>query len=187
MYIDNYRAMGNIYLLFDIVKGLTFKTTLAEDFNYQEEHIYYNKNHNYGKNVGQLTDGRRSYASTLWENVLNYNHKFVDAVGLDAMLGYSIEKNVVSSAKQTGTGFPSPSFDVNSVAAEYSDVSTGKSSNLLQSFFGRVSLNYKDRYMLTGTLRADGSSKFHRDRRYGWFPSVSAGWNLGEEQWWRWP
>lgn len=187
VYIDNYRAMGNLYLLFNITKDLTFKTTLAEDFNYQEEYIYYNKNHNYGKNVGQLTDGRRSYASTLWENVMNYNHKFIDALNVDAMLGYSIEKNVVSTAKQTGMGFPSSSFNVNSVAAEYTDVSTGKSSNLLQSFFGRVSLNYKDRYLLSGTLRADGSSKFHPDHRYGWFPSVSGGWNIGEEEWWRWP
>lgn len=103
------------------------------------------------------------------------------------MLGHSIQKDVTSSAAQTGIGFPSPSFDVNSVAAEYSDISTGLSSFLLQSFFGRLSLNYKNRYLLTGTMRADGSSKFISSNRYGYFPSVSAGWNLGEESWWKYP
>jgi len=188
VYIDNYRMLGSAYLLFDIYDGLTFKTTLAEDFSTNEEHVYYTDKHNYGKNLGMLTDGRRIYTSTLWENVLNYTHKFMAGdLGLDAMLGYSIQKDVSSSASQTGWGFPSSSFDVNSVAAEFDNVTTGKSSFLMQSFIGRASLNYKNRYLLTGSLRADGSSKFHRDHRYGWFPSVSAGWNISEEPWWRFP
>lgn len=188
VYIDSYRMLGSAYLLFDICKGLTFKTTLGEDFNTKEEHVYYTDKHNYGKARGMLTDGRRIYTSTLWENVFNYKNKFFsDELGLDAMLGYSIQKDVSSSASQTGWGFPSPSFDVNSVAAEFDNVSTGKSSFLMQSFIGRATLNYKNRYLLTGSLRADGSSKFHRDHRYGWFPSVSAGWNIGEEPWWRFP
>lgn len=187
VYLDNYRAMGNVYLLFNIIKNLTFKTTLAEDFNYKEEYIYYTNSHPYGNNVGRLYDARKSYSSTLWENVLNYSYKFDKGLNLAAMLGYSIQKDVNSTANQTGIGFPSPSFDVNSVAAEYDGVSTGKSTFLLQSFFGRLNFNYKDRYMLTATLRADGSSKFYKDNRYGWFPSVSAGWNVGEEPWWSFP
>ena len=187
VYIDNYRALGSLYMLFNITKDLNFKTTLGEDFNYTEEHIYYSADHPYGNKVGKLIDGRKSYASTLWENVLTYKHSFAEDFSLDVMLGHSIQKDVTSSAAQTGIGFPSPSFDVNSVAAEFSDVSTGLSSFLLQSFFGRLSLNYKNRYLLTGTMRADGSSKFISNNRYGYFPSVSAGWNLGEESWWKFP
>lgn len=187
VYIDNYRALGSLYMLFNITKDLNFKTTLGEDFNYTEEHIYYTADHPYGNKVGKLIDGRKSYASTLWENVLTYKHSFEEDFSLDVMLGHSIQKDVTSSAAQTGIGFPSPSFDVNSVAAEFSDISTGLSSFLLQSFFGRLSLNYKNRYLLTGTMRADGSSKFISSNRYGYFPSVSAGWNLGEESWWKYP
>ncbi len=187
VYQDNYRAIGNVYLQFNIAKNLTFKTTLSEDFNYKEEHIYYTKDHTYGNKVGKLIDARKSYASTLWENVLNYSYKLEQGLNMAAMLGYSIQKDVNSTASQTGIGFPSPSFDVNSVAAEFDDVTTGKSAFLLQSYFGRLSFNYKDRYMLTGTLRTDGSSKFYHEHRYGWFPSVSAGWNMGEESWWKYP
>ena len=154
VYIDNYRALGSLYMLFNITKDLNFKTTLGEDFNYTEEHIYYTADHPYGNKVGKLIDGRKSYASTLWENVLTDKHSFEEDFSLDVMLGQSIQKDVTSSAAQTGIGFPSPSFDVNSVAAEYSDISTGLSSFLLQSFFGRLSLNYKNRYLLTGTMRA---------------------------------
>ncbi len=187
-YVDNYRMLGNVYVLFDIYKGLTLKSTLSEDFNTAEDHVYYTDKHNYGKKLGMLMDGRKIYTSTLWENVLNYNNKFFNNdLGLDAMLGYSIQKDVVSSANQIGWGFPSPSFDVNSVAAEIEKANTSKSAFLMQSFIGRATLNYKNRYLLTGSLRADGSSKFHRDHRYGWFPSVSAGWNIGEESWWRFP
>lgn len=67
VYIDNYRALGSLYMLFNITKDLNFKTTLGEDFNYTEEHIYYTADHPYGNKVGKLIDGRKSYASTLWE------------------------------------------------------------------------------------------------------------------------
>lgn len=188
VYIDNYRLLGNIYALFNITKGLTLKTTASADFNAQEDHIYYTAKHNYGKNRGMLNDSRRIYTSTLWENVLNYSEKFFDRnLGVDGMLGYSVQKDISSTAKQIGWGFPSPSFDVNSVAAEIEEATTGKSCFLMESYISRLSLNWKDRYLLTGSLRCDGSSKFHPDNRYGWFPSVSAGWNIAEEPWWRNP
>ncbi len=53
--------------------------------------------------------------------------------------------------------------------------------NELQSFFGRVNYTYKDKYLFTATLRADGSSKFGANNKYGYFPSVAAGWNMGNE------
>ena len=65
-------------MLFNITKDLNFKTTLGEDFNYTEEHIYYSADHPYGNKVGKLIDGRKSYASTLWENVLTYKHSFAE-------------------------------------------------------------------------------------------------------------
>ena len=104
------------------------------------------------------------------------------------MLGHSIQKDVASSAALKLELSVSPLLLSRQLCfAEYSDISTGLSSFLLQSFFGRLSLNYKNRYLLTGTMRADSSSKFISSNRYGYFPSVSAGWNLGEESWWKYP
>ena len=73
----------------------------------------------------------------------------------------------------TGTGFPSPSFDVIGVASTIIDYAGNLYNYAMESYFGRVNLSWKDRYVLTGTLRTDGSSKFARDYRWGWFPSVS--------------
>lgn len=82
----------------------------------------------------------------------------------------------------TGTGFPSPSFDVIGVASTIIDYAGNLYNYAMESYFGRVNLSWKDRYVLTGTLRTDGSSKFARDYRWGWFPSVSFGWNISNEE-----
>ena len=184
VYVRNYRMLGNAYLQFNIAKGLTWKATFGGDFSHTEEHVYYTSNHVYGSNVGQLIDGRRTLTNLLTESVVSYSHTFADRLKLNAMAGYSYQLYQSSSASQTGKGFPSPSFDVNSVAAEFSDISTGLSAYALQSYFARANLNYKDRYLLTLAIRADGSSKFAPGNRYGYFPSVSLGWNISEEAFW---
>lgn len=185
VYVRNYRVLGNAYLQFNLARGLTWKTSFGGDFSYTEEHIYYTDKHVYGSNVGQLTDGRRTLTNLLTESVVNYTHTFADRLKLNAMAGYSYQLYQTSTASQTGNGFPSPSFDVNSVAAEFSGISTGMSAYALQSYFARANLNYDDRYLLTLALRADGSSKFAPGNRYGYFPSVSVGWNLSEEEFWK--
>ena len=184
VYIKNFRMYGSAYAKFNICKGLNFKTSFGGDFMSTEEHVHYTSQHNYGKSVGVLTDARKSYSSTVVENVLTFNRNFAEKFTLDVVLGHSFQKDDVSTAKQTGQGFPSDSFDVNSVAAEYTDVSTGLSSWALQSYFFRTTLNWMNRYLMTVTMRADGSSKFSKSNRYGYFPSVSAGWNLSEEPFW---
>lgn len=184
VYIKNFRMYGSAYAKFNICRGLSFKTSFGGDFMSTEEHIHYTSQHNYGKSVGVLTDARKSYTSMVVENVLSYNRTFADSFTLDAVLGHSFQMDDISTAKQTGQGFPSDSFDVNSVAAEYVNVSTGMSAWALQSYFLRTTLNWKNRYLMTLTMRADGSSKFAKDNRYGYFPSVSAGWNISEEPFW---
>ena len=184
VFVRNYRVLGNAYLKFNIAKGLTFKTSFGGEFVHTEEHVYYTDQHNYGQSKGVLTDGRRTLTNLLTESVLNYNHEFDCKLRLDAMAGYSFQLDQASTARQTGVGFPSPSFDVNSVAAEFTDVTTGLTTYALQSYFARVNLNYLDRYVLMAAMRADGSSKFAPGKRYGYFPSFSAGWNISEEEFW---
>lgn len=193
VYVDTYRAISSLFLQFNIAKGLTFKTSLGEDFQYLEEHIYYTSQHDYAlateanKTGGQLIDSRKGRLSLLWENTLSYTHGFDCGIHFDAVLGHSVQTDTSSISSQTGLGFPSSSFDVNSVASSFKDISTSKSTYALQSYFGRVNLNYKDRYVMTVTLRADGSSKFAPGNRYGYFPSASLGWNMHEEAWWSAP
>lgn len=191
VWIKTYRALSSAYLEFHIIPGLNFKTNLGEDYQNIEEHVYFTSKHNSGYPSednpmgGRLTDARVNRVSLLWDNTLSYDKAFPVGINLGAVLGHSMQIYESSSSTQTGLGFPSSSFDVNSVAASFEDVSSGKSAYALQSFFARANLNYKNRYVGTFTVRTDGSSKFAPEHRWGWFPSASLGWNVNEEQWWK--
>lgn len=191
VWVKTYRALSSAFLEFHIIKGLNFKTTLSEDFQNLEDHVYLTKNHQGGyptkdnPSGGILTDVRMNNLALNWDNTLTYTNAFECGLALDAMLGYSLQTYTESKAAQTGIGFPSPSFDVNSVASSYEGISTYIGQEAMQSVFGRVNLNYKNRYVMTLTLRTDGSSKFAPEHRWGVFPSASIGWNMDEEKWWR--
>ena len=190
VWIKTYRALSSAFLEFHIIPGLNFKTNLGEDYQSLEEHVYFTSKHQSGTPSednpmgGRLTDARVNRVSLLWDNTLSYDKSFDMGLNLGAVLGHSMQIYESSTATQTGLGFPSASFDVNAVAATFEDVSSSKSAYALQSFFGRVNLNYKNRYVGTFTVRTDGSSKFAPEHRWGWFPSASLGWNINEEQWW---
>lgn len=191
VWIKTYRALSSAFLEFHIIPGLNFKTNLGEDYQSLEEHVYFTAKHASGYPTednpmgGRLTDARVNRVSLLWDNTLSYDKSFDMGLNLGAVLGHSMQIYESSTATQTGLGFPSASFDVNAVAATLEDVSSSKSAYALQSFFGRVNLNYKNRYVGTFTVRTDGSSKFAPEHRWGWFPSASLGWNINEEQWWK--
>lgn len=190
VWVKTYRTISNAYLDFHIIKGLDFKTSLGADYKYMQEHLYYtNKNYSQkpsdeNPNGGALKDARKSRATILWENTLSYKHKMAESLDLNLMLGHSYQYDSNDMAYQTGLSFPSSSLDVNAVAASFKDLSTTFTEYAMQSFFGRAVLNFKDRYVFTGTMRADGSSKFSPRHRYGVFPSASVGWNIDQEPWW---
>ena len=125
-------------------------------------------------------------------HTLNFNRKIAADLNLTALLGYEYTKYAYSGSSLTGYG-PSPGgfgaygLDYTNYI-QFSNISSRKVSSFvdpsseLQSVFGRAILNYKDRYLLTGTLRADGSSKFGANHRYGYFPSFSAAWDISQEE-----
>ena len=184
IYNKNYRMYGSTYAKITFTKDLNFKTSFGGDFSSAEDHVHYSADHMYGNSVGVLIDSRRNFSSIVIDNILSYTHNFEDKLTLDMMLGHSFQKDDNSTAYQKGQGFPSFSFDVNSVAAEYTAVSTGLSCWALQSFMFRTTFNYLNRYLLTVNARSDGSSKFAPENRYGFSPSVSFGWNMSEEPFW---
>ena len=179
-YIENMRYLGNFYATFKYKDKLAFKSSVNTDITQIYDYTYYNENHPYGKGVGRIVDYNRTIKNILVENFATYNDKFGD-FSLSAMLGHSFQKVTTRSAKLDGSGFPSPSFDVVGVASSLDAYSGSLSNYAMESYFGRATFSYKDRYVLTATLRTDGSSKFARDNRWGWFPSVSLGWNISKE------
>lgn len=179
-YIENMRYLGNFYATFKYKDKFAFKSSVNTDITQIYDYTYYNENHPYGKGVGRIVDYNRTIKNILVENFATYNDKFGD-FSLSAMLGHSFQKVTTQSAKLDGSGFPSPSFDVVGVASSLDAYSGSLSNYAMESYFGRATFSYKDRYVLTATLRTDGSSKFARDNRWGWFPSVSLGWNISKE------
>lgn len=179
-YIENMRYLGNFYATFKYKDKFAFKSSVNTDITQIYDYTYYNENHPYGKGVGRIVDYNRTIKNILVENFATYNDKFGD-FSLSAMLGHSFQKVTTRSAKLDGSGFPSPSFDVVGVASSLDAYSGSLSDYAMESYFGRATFSYKDRYVLTATLRTDGSSKFARDNRWGWFPSVSLGWNISKE------
>ena len=101
------------------------------------------------------------------------------------MLGHSFQKMSTRTSSIDGRGFPSPVFDTVGTASEIYDASGGLSEFAMESYFGRVNLSYLDRYILNMTMRTDGSSRFAPSDRYGYFPSVSLGWNVSKEPFWK--
>lgn len=184
-FIEDMRFLGNFYIALKALNGkLVFKNTLNTDISQAYDYTFYNANHPYGLGVGRIIDRHRTIKNLGTDSVLNYGDSFLGGdLSVDAMLGHSFQQVDTRTINLDGNGFPSMSFDVVGVASTIAGYGGNAYTYALESYFGRVNLGYKDRHMLTATLRTDGSSKFQPDRRWGWFPSLSYGWNISKEEW----
>jgi TonB-linked SusC/RagA family outer membrane protein len=140
---------------------------------------------------GDFLGGYASYSNTelitqQFTNTLNFNKKVVGKLNLNAILGYEYTNYINKGVTSTAKGFGDIAVDytdamqavapANRTITSYNDPTTQ-----LQSYFARAIFNYDDKYLLTATFRADGSTKFGSDNRYGYFPSFAAAWNIKNE------
>ena len=138
-------------------------------------------------NVDKNNKATRSYSSTFsWnnENTLTYSKTIYNKHNLNLMLGQSWEGRTNESFSSTVRSFEVDNFSWNNLGAGLI-VENPKSSlyeNYMVSFFGRTLYNYDSRYFLTFTMRADGSSRFGEDSKFGYFPSASLAWRIKNEQ-----
>jgi iron complex outermembrane receptor protein len=147
------------------------------------------------KNKGWAGIGTAELITQQVTHTLNYNKQITDNLSLNALAGYEYMKfsnkgtTMSGFGPADGQGFGDYGLDFFNYI-QYSNTANRSISSFvdptyeLQSYFGRVVLNWKDRYLLTGTFRADGSSKFGSNNRYGYFPSVAAAWNITKEEFW---
>lgn len=181
--LKNYRLLGNAFAELQFTKELTFKTSFGSDIGYTHDYIYYNQKHPYGTGNGRIVDDRRLMTNLLVENTLNYARSFGE-LKLNLLGGHSFQRMTVSTNGIDGNGFPAPSFDVLAAASVINSAATNLYGNAMESYFGRANLAWKDKYLLGMSIRTDGSSRFSPDNRYGYFPSVSAGWQVSKEPFW---
>jgi TonB-linked SusC/RagA family outer membrane protein len=181
--LDNYRYLGNFFADIKFTPYLRLKNSLGIDAIYTEDFTYYNEKHPYGAGQGRILDERRTITNGLIENTLYFDKAFGN-LSVNALAGHSFQKVNTSTSFIDGRGFPSPSFDVISVASEIASASTGFGQYALESYYARTNFNWADKYLVSLSIRADGSSKFSPKNRWGSFPSASIGWNLSNESFW---
>ena len=182
-YVDNYRFLGSLYAEATIIDGLKAKVSFNNDSGYTYDYLYYNANHPYKEDNGRVLDKNRFLISNLFEAFVTYDKTWGD-FAFGAMAGHSFQKTSMRTSSIDAQNFPSPSYNTVGVAANIAGVSGGMSEYAMESWYGRVNFAYKERYILNATMRADGSSRFAPDCRWGLFPSVSLGWNVSKEPFW---
>lgn len=178
----NNRILANISPSFEIVEGLTYKLNLGVDYSHTERDIQnlpYNKRED---EIGSLNLNYTSNSNTLIENYLTYELK-QDKHNLNLLAGYTYQETFYKSRWWNYEDFPDNGVDPKYQINAGKELSRGSDAikDELQSYFGRVTYAFNNKYMFTATMRADGSSKFGENNKYGYFPSASVGWNISRE------
>jgi len=176
------RGLINAWGEVDLIEGLTYRLNLAYDNrNFHEEYFVptYDLGFFFQEQEGRLNDTKNELVNTTIENTLTYSNEF-EAHNVEVVAGYSEERRDLEQTFAAAEGYSRPIFKT--IDSGESDRATGfKTESALRSLFGRVQYDYDNRYLLTASVRRDGSSRFGENNRYGNFPSVSAGWRLSEE------
>ena len=183
------RFLGNMSATFKIIEGLEYKLNLGADRSTSERGIeissLLNRQDILGRGFASINDLNTN--SFLVEHTLNYTKSFTEKIRFTGLLGYSYQTFDRGGKTISGRDF---AFDqvsyldqLQAISQSNRNISSYKDpKNELQSYFGRVNLNLFEKFMLTATLRADGSSKFGTNNKYGYFPSFAFAYRLSEEK-----
>lgn len=175
-----YRVLANTYLSVKPMEGLEYKLSVSGDIRYTSDYLKLTENHPYGSPKGEINDYRSLDQNYLVDNTLTYTKEF-NKLNLTALAGYSYQKYSSDASYVEGKDFPSENYDYINAAGYIQSAYTTGTENALSSAFMRVNLSYDNRFLLTATARADGSSKFAEGNRWGVFPSVSGAWRISKE------
>lgn len=179
------RFLGSMYVEYKPIQELTFKLNLGVDYNNHKRQVYMPKTTLYGQKVdGQADIAQYDQNDYLAELTASYVKEFSDIHSINAVIGGSYQKFNSEGFTAGNSGFLSDALLYNNLSyGDYAKpwVSSSKQDSEMASFFGRVNYTLMNRYLLTATLRADGSSNFAKGNQWGFFPSVAVGWRFSEE------
>lgn len=174
----------NTYLEATILKGLTFKTELSADWNFNN-YYYHQPDYQFGIKTSDTRTSKWTKTQTKywsWRNILTYNNTFAEKHNINVMVGQEMSHSNWETQVGTATGFLSNTTPDLSAGDVTTSTTTGsRVVNSIASFFGRAFYSFDERYLLTTTIRRDGSSKFAKGNKWGWFPSVALAWRTSQE------
>ncbi|PTN07547.1 TonB-linked SusC/RagA family outer membrane protein [Mangrovibacterium marinum] len=199
-YTDRYNAvsdiLGGVNASVDIFPGLKYNLALSGNYSNAHDYThtpeYYTKyyedgtpNKDYGNPINSLSESRGNEFNYTIDNFLSFSqvfakHSFDALLGTSWMRESSRNMGISSIADLGGT-------EITGVSSVDGKISAGESRSVLLSFFSRLNYTFDDKYLLSASIRRDESSKFHKDNRVGYFPSISGGWNVYQEDWFKNP
>lgn len=179
------RFMSNVHADLTLTEGLVFKTQFGSDMSFVNNYGF-NPTYEFGTIVNELNQSRRNFAnnkSWILSNFLTYNKDFANgAIQTQTMLGAESQEANWEGMMGMRSNFISNEIqELNAGDAETAVNNQYKGSNALESYFGRLNLTFFDRYLFTATYRADGSSNFAPDNKWGYFPSMALAWKVSNE------
>jgi iron complex outermembrane receptor protein len=189
---NTFRILANMTASYSITDNLTYKFNFGIDRSDSERISAVSSDlvAAISSRGGIVTSATAFQSNLLLEHTLNYNIDLDEKNRIGALAGYSYQGFNIRSSVFTTENFQTNDLDVMINNLESAATAVGRageaasnaSKDELQSFFGRVNYSYDGKYLLTATLRADGSSKFGENNRYGYFPSVAFAWRLSDEE-----
>lgn len=179
------RIFNSLYVNWEITKGLTYRVNFGPDYTVRRNGRFTGAqtNSRRGADPTGSVDDRFQFNYTL-ENILNYTKTFNSVHNLNFTALQSFQRDRFEQSSISVLGIPAPS----QLYHRLGDASqiTGASTNLVEwallSYMGRVNYDYKGKYLLTASARADGSSRFGENNKFGFFPSAAFGWNMHQEE-----
>ncbi|MDR2968319.1 MAG: TonB-dependent receptor [Tannerellaceae bacterium] len=182
--------LGSVKATWTIIEGLNASafTALEKNDNYSTD---YRSKYSYdavvNSNGGTAAKRFQRLFNKTFESTLDYKKTFNRQHNLNAMVGYSYQDLTNEWFSETNKGFLTDAFETNHIGSGSwlkegkAEMDSNKDKNTLIAFFGRANYNFEGKYMLSASVRREGSSKFGDNHKWGWFPAVSAGWAISEE------
>ena len=175
------------YIQYEPIKGLVIKAQAARNIYFGESRSFYPT-----YQLGSMKKNKLAYLeetntrtqNDLLEATANYNTTLWNDHELQILLGASQEEKTYKKLNATGDTFENNSYSILDLAQDHYTAGGSHTRSGLRSVFGRLNYNYKMRYMLMASFRYDGSSRFAKGNKWGFFPSVSLGWNVANEKFW---
>lgn len=179
----NYGIRANAYAEISFTKDLKLKTQYSIDYGFGNNYTF-NPSYTFGAIVNDVREGTRTKSTSdnwIWNNLLTYNKAF-GKHSVNMMLGQEFQEQNWENLYGYRSGYlTNGATDLNAGDPTTARNSNASSTRALSSYFGRLQYSFDDRYLLTGTLRRDGSSQFAEGNKWDWFPSAALGWKISNE------
>lgn len=180
-----FRTLANVFLDYQIIDGLTFRSTFNIDWMNTQGSFFMPSNVGTFRSPPPIPAVGRYSNMTLFnwlnENTLTYDKSVGDGHRFNVLVGYSMQKELVETAGISGTEYADDDVKTLNAANLITNGTTGISEWGLVSYLTRLNYVFREKYLFTVTVRADGSSRFGNNNKWGTFPSASFGWRLSEE------